>query len=120
MPVFSWPRRRFWLLYPAWILICVALFFALRQLPDPARPSGRIDRDSASRLALQYLVQSNARYGSHTPEHIAFSPSGELGPEARWVVLCYRDEASGFHDAMVVEVRASDGALIRIRRPVVK
>lgn len=71
-------------------------------------------------MALQYLVQSNPAYRSHRAMHVAFSPSGELGPEARWIVLCDRSETAGLRDAMVVEVRARDGALIRIRRPVVK
>lgn len=121
MSAFSWPQKRFWLVYPAWILLCVGLFFVLRQLPDPAHQDNRLDRDAAGRRAIQYLMQSDpGRYRSYEAVHTALSPTGELGPEARWVVLCDRPETGGLSDAMVVELRASDGALIRIRPPVVK
>ena len=47
-------RRRYWLLYPLWIAICAALFFAVRGAEDPSRRHDRILSDEAAvRAAAQ-------------------------------------------------------------------
>jgi hypothetical protein len=113
------PPRRLWLVYPAWILVCAVLFLVLRELPDPSRQTDRLDRDSAAKRAVMHLMNSDReRFGGYEAVHTAFSPAGELGPEARWVVLCDRKQGGALRDAIVVEMRAADGKLIRIRPPV--
>jgi hypothetical protein len=113
-------RRRvpFWLVYPAWILVCAALYFLLRGLPDPSQPAGRLGRSEAGKRAEAYLLAHDPlRFAGFEAVHAAHSPAGEVGPEARWVVLCDHPSGEKLLEAMVVEMRATDGQLIRIRRP---
>jgi hypothetical protein len=117
------PLRRlpYWVVYPAWIALCAILFFALRGLPDPSRPGDRLGRAEAGERAIGYLLATDSqRFAGFEPVHTAHSPRGELGPEARWVVLCDRPAGERLQEAVVVEIRASDGELIRIRPPVIR
>jgi len=98
-------RRRYWLLYPAWILICAVLFFAMRDREDPSRRPGRILSNHAAVRALAIL---------HRPGYEAVHVAGESG---RWIVLCDRVPHTGLRDAVVVELDAVDGHLLKIRKP---
>jgi hypothetical protein len=98
-------RQRYWLLYPAWILVCAALFFALQNREDPSRRHGRILSNDAAVRALAIL---------HRPDYAAVHVAGEAN---RWIVLCDRVPHTGLRDAIVVEIDAVDGHLLAIRKP---
>jgi hypothetical protein len=108
--------RRPWLLYPAWIVVCAALFVALRGQEDPSRRRDRIlSNDAAARA--QVALQPTPWRG-YKPVHVAFAGAGEDGASARWVVLCDRVPHSALDAAVVVELDARDGRVLRIRKPV--
>jgi hypothetical protein len=98
-------RRRYWLLYPAWILLCAMLFFATRNRDDPSRRSGRILSNDAAVRALTILHRQG-----YEAVHVAAEGT-------RWVVLCDRVPHSGLADAVVVELDAKDGHLVTVRKP---
>lgn len=99
-------RRGYWLLYPAWILICAVLFVAMRDRPDPSRRAGRILSNVAAVRAVAIL---------HRPGYEAVHVAGEGN---RWIVLCDRVPHTGLREAVVVELDAVDGHLLTIRKPV--
>ena len=112
-------RRRFWLLYPLWIVICAGLFFALRDREDPSRRRDRIlSNDAAIRAVAVLRKLDRARFASYEPVHVAYAGRGEAGGPARWVVLCDRVPHTALREAVVVELDARDGALLTIRKPV--
>jgi hypothetical protein len=98
-------RRRYWLLYPAWIVLCAILFLALRHADDPSRRPGRIQSNDAAVRALAIL---------HRPGYEAVHVAGEGN---RWIVLCDRVPHTGLREAVVVELDAVDGHLLTIRKP---
>ena len=106
--------RRFWLFYPAWIVLCAILFFALRGLEDPARPKGRILSIDAGQRAL--AIVRDRGYRDYEVVHVARARAGEGGREDRWVVLLDRVPHTRLREAVVVEVRIADGGLLAIRR----
>jgi hypothetical protein len=101
-------RRRFWLLYPAWILVCAVLFVALRGLEDPSRPKGLILSIEAGRHALD-LARARGLEGY---EVVHVSRDG-----GRWLVLIDRVPHTRLREALVVELKVEDGTLLRVRRP---
>jgi hypothetical protein len=108
-------RRAFPWLYPLWIVVCVVLFFALRGLEDPSRPTGRILSIEAGQRALTIARERGLR--EYEVVHVARARKGEGAPEDRWVVLLDRKPRTALRQAIVIELRASDGAFLRIRRP---
>ncbi len=98
-------RRRYWLLYPAWIALCAILFLALRHSDDPSRRPGRILSNDAAVRALAIL---------HRPGYEAVHVAGEGN---RWIVLCDRVPHTALRDAVVVELDARDGHLLMMRKP---
>lgn len=109
-------RRRFWLLYPAWIALCAALFFGLRGARDPSRPAGRILSNDAATLAVKALGTRD--FPGYEVVHVAYAPASEPGNRARWVVLCDRLPHTALRQAVVVELDARDGRVLTIRSPV--
>lgn len=108
--------RRSWLLYPAWILLCAALFAGLQGREDPSRRGDRIlSNDAAARA--QALLQTT-RWRGYQAVHVAYVPAGEGGGGARWVVLCDRVPHTALAEAVVVELDARSGGLLTIRKPV--
>lgn len=49
--------------------------------------------------------------------HVGYAKRGEAGSEDRWIVLCDRVPHTRLREAVVVELRANDGALLTIRQP---
>ena len=112
-------RRRYWLLYPAWIALCAVLFFALRGVEDPSRRRGRILSNDAATIALRALRSADrVRYAGYDVVHVAYAGGGEGGNRARWVVLCDRVPHTALREAVVVELDARSGALLTIRKPI--
>ncbi|HUP45609.1 MAG TPA: hypothetical protein VM779_08870 [Thermoanaerobaculia bacterium] len=113
------PRRRpFWALYLLWIVFCAVLFLALRGAEDPSRRSGRILSGDAGRVALDILRQREGeRFADYHVVHVAWARAGEGAPERRWIVLADRVPHSALREAIVVELTADDGTLLRIRKP---
>lgn len=106
-------------LYAGWILLCAIAFFALRNAEDPSRPGGRILQNDAGTAAVRILRQRDPqRFRTSEAVHVAWARRGEGGKENRWVVLCDAVPHTALRDAVVVELRATDGSLIRIRKPV--
>ncbi|MCU1245777.1 MAG: hypothetical protein JWN02_1687 [Acidobacteria bacterium] len=111
-------KRRFWLLYPTWIAFCAILFVAFSHAEDPSRRHDRILSGDAGNLAAAYLQRADpARYRGYEPVHVAYAGKGEAGAESRWVVLCDRLPHTALRAAVVVELRASDGAPLLVRKP---
>ncbi len=111
-------RRRYWLLYPAWIVLCAVLFLALRHREDPSRRPGRIQSDDAGVRALAILRQNDpVRFGQYEVVHVAAAGKGEGGDTNRWVVLCDGLPHSALREAVVVELDAVDGHLLVVRKP---
>ena len=97
--------RRYWLLYPAWIVLCAMLFLALRHAGDPSRRPGRILSNEAAVRVLAILHRSG-----YEAVHVAAEGN-------RWIVLCDRVPHTGLREAVVVELDAVDGHLLTIRKP---
>jgi hypothetical protein len=109
-------RWRFVVVYVSWIALCGALFAALSGADDPSRRRDRILNDVAEARAVAELQRVTGLRG-YEAVHIAWASRGEGGKEARWIVLLDRVPHTALHDARVVELRASDGALLTIREP---
>ena len=108
-------NRRFTFVYVAWIALCAALFAALSHAEDPSRHRDRILSNDAGTRAVAIAAQRG--YRGYEAVHVAYAGRGEGGREARWVVLLDRVPHSGMKEAVVIELRASDGALLMIRAP---
>jgi hypothetical protein len=105
-------RRTGWLLYPAWILLCAALAFALRNGEDPSRRRGRVLSNDAAVRAVAVLRQADrARFRDFEAVHVAWEGG-------RWIVLCDRVPHTALRQAVVVELDGRDGRLVRTRKPV--
>lgn len=111
-------RRWQWFLalYVSWIVLCAILFFSLRHAEDPSRRAGRILSNDAGDRAVSILRARGIR--GYEAVHVAYAARGEGGRENRWVVLCDRVPHTALEHAIVVELRAADGSLIGIRKPV--
>ncbi|HEX7192031.1 MAG TPA: hypothetical protein VF381_10730 [Thermoanaerobaculia bacterium] len=108
--------KRFSLIYVSWIALCAVLFVGLRGAEDPSRRRDRIlNNDAAARA--EAILTRDVRYRGYAVVHVAYANRGEGGAEARWVVLLDRVPHSALLDARVVELRASDGKLLMIRKP---
>jgi hypothetical protein len=109
-------NRRFWVVYPLWIVFCALLFLALRDVEDPSRPGDRIHNDEAGRLAMAALREVDPhRYAEYTVVNVAYARREETGSPSRWVVLADRLPRTALRQAVVVELDASSGAVISIR-----
>ena len=103
----------------SWTVLCIALFFGLRNAEDPSRRQGRILSQDAGRIAMEILRSRNAgRFEEHHVVHIAWARAGEGAAEQRWIVLTDRLPHTSLREAVVVELAAEDGRLLRIRKPV--
>ena len=101
-------RRQYVAIYIGWIALCAILFVALRGSEDPSRRRGRILSNDAGARAVAILESRGVR--GYDAVHVAAS-------DDRWVVLCDRRPRTALRDAIVVELRAADGALLLIRKP---
>ena len=101
--------RWFAVIYVAWIALCAVGFVAVRHAPDPSRRAGRILPSAAGDRAVAVLRQRGLR--GYEAVHVA--AEGD-----RWIVLCDRVPHSALREALVVELRAGDGSLLTIRKPV--
>jgi hypothetical protein len=105
-------QRHRWLIYPAWILLCAALAFGLRNSEDPSRRAGRILSNDAGVRAVAALRQlDRGRYRDFEAVHVAWE-------RGRWVVLCDRVPHSALREAIVVELDGRDGRVLKFRKPV--
>jgi hypothetical protein len=111
-------ERRWWLLYPAWILLCGALFVILQGAADPSRPAGRIEQNRAAEIAIRHLQRADATHYSGFEAVDTSFRRGEGGSQsAAWLVLCDSTGKSTLREAVVVEVDASSGKVLRVRSP---
>ena len=108
-------RRRLWPLLLGWLAVCAILFFALRGLEDPSRPKGRILSIEAGQRAL--VIAKQRGMSNLEVVHVARAKAGEGGAEDRWVVLLDQVPHTSLREAVVIEMRSSDGRLIAIRAP---
>ena len=95
-------------LYPAWILVCAILFFALGGLEDPSRPKGRILSIEAG-AARARRSRSERGLRDYEVVHVARARRNEGAAEDRWIVLLDRVPHTRLREAVVVELRTSDG-----------
>jgi hypothetical protein len=111
-------EKRYWAVYVLWIAVSCAIIGATIYLPDASRTNGRVESEEAERHALLALHKLDPkRYAGYEVVAVTASGRGELGEEARWVVLCDREQRSGLSSAVVVELGADDFHLMRIRKP---
>jgi hypothetical protein len=103
--------RRYWLLYPAWIALCVVLFLALRGADDPSRPRGRVPSNDAGALAVR-ILRTQPQYRGYEAVHVALSDD-----HRRWIVLCDAVPHTALQRAVVVELDSGNGKLLQIRTP---
>jgi len=103
--------RRYFLLYPAWILVCAVLFLALRGANDPSRPRGRVLSNDAGAIAVR-ILHTQPQYRGYEAVHVALSDD-----HRSWVVLCDAVPHTALQRAIVVELDAANGKLLRIRAP---
>ena len=82
---------------------------------DPSRRRDRILSTDAGTRAAAIAAQRDGRYKGYDVVHDAYAGRGEGGREARWVVLLDRVPHTALRDAVIVELRASDGALLAMR-----
>jgi hypothetical protein len=111
------PKGRYTAVYMLWIAICAILFILLSKAEDPSRRSGRILNNDAGEIALRLIHERGAEYRGYEVVHVAYASGGEAGPDARWIVLLDAAPHTALKKAVVVELRATDGALLRMRRP---
>jgi hypothetical protein len=111
--------RRYWLLYPAWIVLCGILFVTFQHRADPSRRAGRILSDDAGARAVAILQQKDpVRFRGYEAVHVAWAARGEGGGTTdRWVVLCDRVPHTALREAVVVELDGRDGRVLLIREP---
>jgi hypothetical protein len=110
------PKNRYPMIYGLWIAICAILFLALSGVRDRSRPNGRILSNDAGKMAEQVLLRSGRTYRGYHVVHIADPERGDADP--RFIVLLDSEPRSALSQAVVVELRARDGALVRMRKPV--
>jgi len=106
--------RRPWPLYLGWIAVCAILFVALRNAEDPARPKGRILSIDAGARALAIARARGLR--DYEVVHVARARKGEGGAADRWVVLLDRVPHTSLQQAIVIELDATSGTPIKIRK----
>ena len=112
-------NRRFWVVYPLWIVFCALAFLALRDFEDPSRPGHRIHNEEASRRALAALYQADAqRYAGYTIVNAAFARNRETGSGDRWIILADHPSRTALREAIVVELDARTGNVLAIRPPI--
>lgn len=99
--------RRYAAIYIGWIALCAVLFLALRGSEDPSRRHGRILSNDAGAIA-ESILKSRGLKG-YDAVHVAADAD-------RWIVLCDRRPRTALRDAIVVELRAADGALLAIHK----
>ncbi|MEA2572450.1 MAG: hypothetical protein QOI24_4451 [Acidobacteriota bacterium] len=100
-------RLRYAAIYLAWIALCAILFLALRGSEDPSRRRGRILSNDAGAIA-ESILKSRGVTG-YDAVHVAADSD-------RWIVLCDRRPRTALRDAIVVELRATDGTLLALRK----
>ncbi len=100
-----------------WVALCGGLFVALRDAPDPSRRTDRILSNDAGRIAIESMRQRDrVRFRDYEPVHVAHAPRSHGRGEARWIVLIDRVPHTGLREAFIVELRASDGKVLGVRR----
>lgn len=103
-------------IYGGWIALCAVLFAGLSGADDPSRRADRILSNEAAGRAVR-IAAARPDLAGYGVVHVAFARAAEGGAEPRWVVLLDRDPHTSMRDAVVIELRASDGKLLRIRKP---
>jgi hypothetical protein len=107
-------RGRWLALSTGWIVLCALGFVLLRGADDPSRRGDRILSNEAGRRAI--FLASTKGYRGYEVVHVAYANAGEGAAEKRWVVLLDRVPHTALREAVVVELEATDGSLLRLRR----
>jgi hypothetical protein len=106
--------RRWTFVSIGWIALCALLFLLLAGADDPSRPKGRILSIEAGQRVLAIARERGLR--GYEVVHVARARKGEGAGEERWVVLLDQVPHTQLRQAVVVEVDAVEGRLLRIRR----
>jgi len=111
-------KRGFYpVLYPAWLLVCAISFYALRSAPDPARPSELFTPTTAREEALGHLREFDpTRFDDYKVVDAGVYRDPASG-ERSWIVLCDTVPRSALKRAVVVDLDARSGKVLRTRRP---
>ena len=106
-----------WTVCVVWAALCAFAFVALGGADDPSRPRGRISPYQAEIAALEHLrsVDTSA-YARFETVDAAIYRDPSNGRRA-WLVLCDDEVPTRLGHAVVVEIDAESGEVIRTRRP---
>jgi hypothetical protein len=109
--------KAWWAAYFAWAGLCAAAFVALGDAEDPSRPRGRISPYFAEIVALDHLesLDENAYAGFETVDSAIYRDP--VSGRRIWLVLCDDEQPTRLARAVVVEIDAASGRVIRTRRP---
>lgn len=106
-----------WAICAAWTALCATAFVALGGAEDPSRPRGRISPYQAEIAAREHLLSVDASaYARFETVDAAIYRDPATGRRV-WLVLCDDEVPTRLARAVVVEIDAESGSVIRIRRP---
>ena len=99
-----------------WWIACLAAINALRGVPFAERDQP-ITMEVASEIAIEELRAVDPdRYEDYVVLNAAYSKSGELGLEPRWIVLCDDIDRTGLREAVAMDIDSETGRVLRIRK----
>lgn len=103
--------------YPLWAIVSAGLFVALLGAEDRARPAGRVTPAEAKAVALAHLRSlDGARFGAyHVIDANVYRDVSRN--ESVWIVICDSTPRSALSKAVVVDLDAATGEVVRTRRP---
>ncbi|MGK2858475.1 MAG: hypothetical protein ACSLFQ_14845 [Thermoanaerobaculia bacterium] len=109
--------KAWWATYVVWAALCAAAFVALGDAGDPSRPKGRISPYLAEIVALEHLESiDGSAYARFETVDAAIYRDPASGRRI-WLVLCDDEMPTRLARAVVVEIDARSGTVIRVRLP---
>lgn len=104
-------------MFVVWTALCASAFVALGHAEDTSRPEGRMSPYRAEIVALDYLeaLDPTAYARFETVDSAIYRD--RRSNRRVWLVLCDDAQPSQLARAVVVEVDAESGRVVRMRRP---
>lgn len=117
MRVSNVSSKAWWASYVVWTALCASTFVALGGAEDPSRPRGRIAPEQAEIVALEHLAALDAGAYAQFVTVDAAIYRDPVTDRRLWLVLCDDAIPTRLTRAVVVEIDAGSGEVIRTRRP---
>lgn len=109
--------KAWWAACAVWAVLCAFAFVALGDAEDPSRPRGRISPYQAEIAALEHLRSLDASAYDRFETVDAAIYRDPATHRRVWLVLCDAEVPTRLARAVVVEIDAESGQVIRTRRP---